>query len=135
MKFLEKRSEELLSMLRIVSAFLFIQHGTQKLFSFPVEARGPFELWTLSPGAAAVIEIVLGPLLLIGLFTRPVAFVLSGFSAFAYFIAHAPRSFYPIANGGESAVLYCFAFLFMAAAGGGKWSVDYLRSKPTSDTG
>lgn len=129
MKFLERFSGELLGALRIVSAFMFIQHGTQKLFNWPVEARGPFELWTLSPGMAAVLELVLGPLLLIGLFTRPVAFVLSGFMAVAYFMAHAPRGFLPITNGGEDAVLYCFAFLYMAAAGGGKWSIDAVRSK------
>lgn len=129
MDFLSRWKDELLSVLRIISAFLFIQHGTQKLFSFPIDARGPFDLWTLSPGAAAIIEVVLGPLLFFGLFTRQVAFVLSGFSAFAYFMAHAPRSFYPIANGGESAVLFCFAFLYIAAAGGGRWSIDAVRSR------
>lgn len=129
MKLFEKWDQELLSILRIVAAFMFTLHGTQKLLGFPIDQRGPFELWTISPGAAGILEIVLGPLLLIGLFTRPVAFVLSGLMAFAYFIAHAPRSFYPIANGGESAVLYCFLFLFIAAAGGGKWSIDALRKK------
>ena len=129
MGFLSKRSEELLSVLRIITAFLFIQHGTQKLFSFPIDARGAYDLWTLSPGAAALIEVILGPLMLVGLFTRVNAFVLSGFSAFAYFIAHAPRGFFPIGNGGESAVLYCFVFLYIAAAGGGKWSIDALRSR------
>ena len=129
MKFIEKWDQELLSVLRIVAAFMFTLHGTQKFFGFPVDPRHPFDLWTLAPGAAGVLEIVLGPLLLIGLFTRPAAFVLSGLMAFAYFIAHAPQSFYPIANGGEDAVLYCFVFLYMAAAGGGKWSIDALRSK------
>jgi len=129
MGFLGKRSEELLSILRIVTAFLFIQHGTQKLFGVPIDARRAFELWTLSPGAAALIEVILGPLMLLGLFTRQIAFVLSGFAAFAYFIGHAPRGFFPIGNGGESAVLYCFIFLYIAAAGGGRWSIDALRSR------
>lgn len=124
MTFLSKWSEEILSLLRIVAAFMFIQHGTQKLFGFPVEARGPYEIMTLSPGLAGLLEIVLGPLLLLGLFTRPVAFVLSGFMAFAYFMSHAPRSFWTLANSGDAAVLYCFVFLYIAAHGGGKWSVD-----------
>ena len=129
MPFLSKWSEEILGLTRIVAAFMFIQHGTQKLFSFPVDARGPYELMTLSPGLAALLEVILGPLLLVGLFTRQVAFVLSGFMAFAYFMAHAPRGFWTLANGGDAAVLYCFLFLYIAAAGGGKWSVDALRSK------
>ena len=129
MKWIEKWQQELLSILRMVAAFMFTLHGTQKLFGFPIDPRGPFELWTLAPGAAGILEIVLGPLLFIGLFTRPAAFVLSGLMAFAYFIAHAPQSNYPIANGGEDAVLYCFVFLYLAAAGGGKWSIDQLRRK------
>jgi putative oxidoreductase len=129
MKWLEKWQQELLSILRMVAAFMFTLHGTQKLFGFPIDPRSPFELWTLAPGAAGILEIVLGPLLFIGLFTRPAAFVLSGLMAFAYFIAHAPQSIYPIANGGEDAVLYCFVFLYLAAAGGGKWSIDQLRRK------
>ena len=129
MAFLEKWSGEILSALRIVAAFMFIQHGTQKLFGFPTEARAPFELLSLSPGLAGLLEVVLGPLLLLGLFTRQIAFVLSGFMAFAYFMAHAPRSFWTLANGGDSAVLYCFVFLYIAAAGGGKWSLDALRGK------
>ena len=129
MKFLEKWDQEILSVTRIVAAFMFTLHGTQKLFGFPIDPRGPFELMTLAPGLAGILEIVLGPLLLIGLFTRQSAFVLSGLMAFAYFMAHAPRSFYPIANGGEDAVLYCFLFLYFAAAGGGKWSIDALRNK------
>lgn len=129
MKFIEKWHQELLSILRIVAAFMFTLHGTQKILGFPVEARGPFELWTLAPGLAGILEIVLGPLLLIGLFTRPIAFILSGQMAVAYFMVFAPRGFYPLANGGEDAVLYCFLFLYIAAAGGGKWSIDTLRQK------
>jgi putative oxidoreductase len=130
MAFLSKWSDEILSLLRIVSSFMFIQHGTQKLFGFPAPARGPYELLTLSPGLAGLLEVVLGPLLLLGLFTRPVAFVLSGFMAAAYFIGHAPRGFFStIANGGDAAVLYCFVFLYIAAVGGGKWSIDAVRTK------
>lgn len=128
MTFLTRWTGQLLSILRIVAAFMFILHGTQKILAFPAEPRGPYELMTLNPGLAGLLEIVLGPLLLIGLFTRPVAFVLSGLAAFAYFLVHAPRSFWPTVNGGEAAVLYCFLFLYIAAAGGGTWSVDAMRS-------
>ena len=113
----------LLSVLRIVAGFLFMQHGTQKWLAFPVARASPSELWTLS-GAAGVLELGGGFLLLLGLFTRPVAFVLSGLMAFAYFIAHAPAGFWPIVNRGELAALYCFVFLYIAAAGGGPWSAD-----------
>jgi putative oxidoreductase len=115
----------LLSVLRIVAAFLFIEHGLQKWFGFPVPFPFPITLWSL-PGIAGVMEIVGGALLLLGLFTRPVAFLLSGEMAFAYFIAHAPKGFWPIVNQGELAALYCFLFLYLAAAGGGPWSVDRL---------
>lgn len=113
----------LLSVLRIVAGFLFMQHGTQKWLAFPVARASPTELWTLS-GVAGVLELGGGFLLLLGLFTRPVAFVLSGLMAFAYFIAHAPAGFWPIVNRGELAALYCFVFLYIAAAGGGPWSAD-----------
>ena len=129
MGFLNRWSGEILSILRIVSAFMFIQHGTQKIFGFPVESRSAFELFSLSPGLAGLLEVILGPLLLIGLFTRPVAFILSGFMAAAYFMAHAPRSAWTLENGGESAVLYCFLFLYFAAVGGGKWTIDGVRSR------
>ncbi len=126
-------SPRLLSILRIVVAFLFTAHGTQKWLSFPAPRSTPTELWTLS-GVAGMLELVGGALLLIGLFTRPVAFVLSGLMAFAYFIAHAPQGFWPILNRGELAAVYCFVFLYLAAAGGGPWSVDELwrarRSEP-----
>lgn len=113
----------LLSVLRIVTAFLFVQHGTQKWLAFPVPRSSPTEFWSLS-GAAGLLELAGGFLLLLGVFTRPVAFVLSGLMAFAYFIAHAPQSFWPIVNRGELAVLYCFVFLYLAVAGGGPWSFD-----------
>jgi putative oxidoreductase len=117
----------LLSVLRIVAALLFVAHGIVKLFGFPAGAPpGQVPLIGLF-GAAAILETVGGGLLLIGLFTRPVAFLLSGQMAFAYFIAHAPKSPYPGINGGEPAILFCFIFLYLAAAGGGAWSVDARR--------
>ncbi|MGD9925304.1 MAG: DoxX family protein [Pseudorhodoplanes sp.] len=119
----------LLSILRIMSGLLFMQHGTAKLLGIPQMAMfAKLQPYSLS-WVAGVLELVGGALLVIGLFTRPVAFVLSGLMAFAYFIAHAPRGFYPIVNAGELAALYCFVFLYLAAAGGGAWSVDALRRK------
>ena len=113
----------LLSVLRIIAAFLFVQHGMQKWLAFPVSPARPTTIESLS-GVAGVFELVGGFLLLLGLFTRPVAFVLSGLMAFAYFIAHAPQGFWTIANRGELAVLYCFVFLYLSVAGGGPWSLD-----------
>jgi putative oxidoreductase len=115
-----------LSILRIVAAFLFMQHGMQKLFDFPAPPDFEVQLVSLI-GLAAILELVGGFLLLIGLFTHPVAFVLSGFMAVAYFMAHAPGGFWPILNDGELAALYCFVFLYLAFAGGGAWSTDRLR--------
>ena len=116
----------LLSVLRIITAFLFIAHGAQKLFGFlaPPGMPGfpPFSLMWVG----GILEFFGGLLLLIGLFTRPVAFILSGMMAVAYFMAHAPGGFWPLQNKGELAVLYCFVFLFLAVAGGGEWSVDRL---------
>jgi putative oxidoreductase len=122
----------LLSVLRIVAAFVFITHGTQKLFGFPVlEPKRTVELFSLF-GFAGVLETVGGLLLLLGLFTRPVAFLLSGEMAVAYFMAHFPRSFWPILNNGEHTVLFCFIFLYLAAAGGGEWALDRARARRTS---
>jgi putative oxidoreductase len=120
-----------LAVLRIVAAFLFVQHGTAKLFGFPAAAgQGTVELMSLA-GLAGVLEVVGGVLLLIGLFARAVAFVLSGEMAVAYFMAHAPQGHVlsPSLNQGEPAVLFCFIFLFIAAAGAGAWSVDAARSR------
>ncbi len=120
-----------LSILRIMSSLLFIAHGTQKLFNFPIrpvaEGAAPpaFELFSLI-GAAGVLEFVGGGFLLIGLFTRPVSFLLSGMMAVAYFIAHHPRTFYPVNNGGDAAILFCFIFLLLFCAGGGPLSVDAI---------
>jgi putative oxidoreductase len=117
-------SPRLLSVLRIVAALLFLQHGLAKLLHFPhVAMFDQLQLFSLL-GLAGVIELVGGVLLLIGLFTRPVAFIMSGEMAVAYFMAHAPRGFFPILNQGELALLFCFVFLYLAAAGGGPWSVD-----------
>jgi putative oxidoreductase len=117
-----------LGILRIVTALLFLQHGTAKLFGFPHVAQfDKFNLQTL-PGIAGVFELVGGALLLVGLFTRPVAFILSGMMAVAYFLAHAKQSFFPILNQGELAVLYCFVFLYLSTAGGGAFGLD-RRSK------
>lgn len=125
---LNRWQPRVLSLLRIVTAFLFMQHGAQKILGFPAPQRHPFELFSLS-GVAGILELFGGFLILIGLFTRPTAFVLSGLMAFAYFIAHAPQSFWPLTNGGESAVLFCFVFLYLFVAGGGSWSVDQLRGR------
>jgi putative oxidoreductase len=117
----------LLGLLRIVTAFLFIQHGTAKLFHVPhVAMFDGLQVMSLM-GAAGVIELVGGALLLIGLFTRPVAFILSGQMAVAYFMAHAPQGPVPLLNGGELAVQWCFLFLYFCAAGAGAWSVDAMR--------
>ncbi len=124
-----KSTPHLLSLMRIIVAFLFMQHGGQKLFNFPQAMSGPpLELFSMI-GLAGILELLGGALLLLGLFTRPVAFVLSGMMAFAYFIAHAPKGFWPVVNQGELAVLYCFVFLYLAAAGGGAWSLDRLWRK------
>lgn len=120
-------ADRLLSVLRIVAAALFIFHGTQKLFNFPPAGMPGFPVSPASLlGTASILEIGGGSLLLIGLFTRPVAFVLAGEMAVAYFKAHAPQSPLPIVNRGELPVLFCFLFLYLAAAGGGRWSLDAL---------
>jgi putative oxidoreductase len=121
--FWSKRSPGLLSILRIVVAFLFMEHGAMKLLGFPGAGDHKVELMSLM-GLAGVLELFGGGLVLLGLFTRPVAFLLSGEMAFAYFMAHAPQGFWPVLNQGEPAVLYCFVFLYLSAAGGGPWSLD-----------
>jgi putative oxidoreductase len=116
-----------LAVLRIMTALLFMQHGTQKILGFP---PSDMETAILSlAGIAGLLELFGGLLVLIGLFTRPVAFVLSGEMAVAYWMVHAPQSFFPIVNGGDSAVLYCFVFLYLVFAGPGAWSIDGLRNE------
>lgn len=117
----------LLSILRIMSGLLLLQHGTGKLLKFPAGVVEPTFTLNSMPGYAGIIELVCGILLVIGLFTRPAAFLASGMTAVAYFYAHAPHGFYPILNQGELAVLYCFVFLYIAAAGAGPWSIDAQR--------
>ena len=124
---LSRLAPHLLSVLRIAAALTYMAHGTQKLFGFP--AAGPqFPMMSLL-GAAGILETFGGLLLLLGLFTRPVAFVLSGQMAVAYFLQHAPRGTWPLVNGGELAVLYCFLWLYISAAGPGPWSVDGVRRR------
>jgi putative oxidoreductase len=117
----------LLSVLRIVAGFMFMLHGMQKLLHFPAPFPRPVELFSLL-GLAGTLELFGGARVLIGLFTRPVAFILSGEMAFAYFMGHFPKSFWPVVNGGDAAALYCFVFLYLAAAGPGPWSVDRWRN-------
>jgi putative oxidoreductase len=122
----------MLAVLRIVAALLFLEHGTQKLFGFPPPVGG------VGPAAfsliwfAAVLELVGGVLLLVGLFTRPVAFILAGEMAFAYWMSHAPRSFFPALNGGDAAILFCFVFLYLTFAGPGAWAMDFARGEGTT---
>ena len=117
-----------LSILRIVSALIFMAHGTAKHFGFPATERGAPEFMS-QIWIGGWIEIVGGILLILGLFTRPVAFVLSGMMAVAYWQFHAPQNVHPLLNGGDAAILYCFVFLYLAFAGGGPWSLDALLRK------
>ena len=120
-------TDKLLSVLRIVAGLAFLQHGLSKFFGIPpFPMQGPLPPLLI---AAATIELVGGALIAIGLFTRPAAFIASGMSAVGYWMAHGSKGFFPAANGGEAILLYCFIFLFLAAAGGGAWSVDAMRKK------
>jgi putative oxidoreductase len=108
---------------------LYFEHGLQKIFNFPPRTNPrPYELFTLNPGLTGLLETVGGILFLFGLFTRPVAFLLSGEMAFAYFMSHAPRGFFPAQNGGNLAIVYCFVFLYFFVAGAGVWSLDRMRA-------
>jgi putative oxidoreductase len=134
MGFLDRFSGPLLSVLRIMTGLLFMEHGTTKLLGFPAT-----EMFAQPPEAgsliwiAGVLELVGGALVAIGLFTRPVAFVLAGQMAAAYFMAHASQAFWPVQNQGDAAILFCFIFLYIAAAGGGPWSLDgvVFKRKPS----
>lgn len=126
---LEKYQPQLRAILRIVVALLFMEHGLAKLLQFPVPQPGvPYPLPTILV-AAGVIEIVGGALITVGLFTRLVAFICAGEMAVGYFMFHFPQGFWPIVNMGEAAILYCFVFLYLSAAGPGSWSVDAMRTK------
>ena len=127
-KLFDAWSPRLLGVLRIAASLLFLQHATAKLFAFP--HVGSFDNLQVASllGVAGAIELVGGVLVLVGLFTRAAAFILSGQMAVAYFLAHAPQGFFPLLNQGELAALYCFVFLYLAAAGGGAWSLDEQRA-------
>ena len=118
-----------LSILQIMVGLLYMEHGLNKLFDLPpTPTHMAYRLFSLVPGLAAPLELFGGLLIALGLFTRPVAFILSGEMAFAYFIAHARRSFFPLLNNGDSAILYCFVFLYFAVVGAGAWSIDQMRA-------
>ena len=126
---LERHRPTALAGLRIITGLMFMQHGTQKIFSFPAEARGPFELMS-QMGIGGVLELAGGALIVLGLFTRPVAFLLSGMMAVAYFQFHAMAGgLFPMVNGGELAALYCWVFLYLVFAGPGALSVDGILAK------
>lgn len=125
---LSRWQPQLLAILRIVVGLLFLEHGTQKLFGFPVPLPMPGPLPPLILAAGA-IELVAGLLITVGLFTRLAAFIASGEMAIAYFYGHFPKGFWPAANEGEGAILYCFIFLYLAAAGAGAWSIDNARRR------
>lgn len=124
MNALSAHAPKVLGLLRIVTGLMFMQHGTQKIFGFPAPARGPFELFS-QMGIGGVLELVGGALIVLGLFTRPVAFILSGMMAVAYFQFHfATGGIYPLVNGGELAALYCWVFLYLTFAGPGAFALD-----------
>jgi putative oxidoreductase len=119
----------LLSVLRFMTGLTLLQHGTGKLLHFPAGAVPPTFALNSWPGYAGFVELTCGILLVLGLLTRPAAFIASGFAAVAYFMVHFPRGFFPILNGGELAVVYCFVFLYICVAGPGPWSIDAAMKK------
>lgn len=126
MKFLDGFGEQAYALLRIVAGVLFLAHGVQKFFNFPVAFPMPLNPMMY---AAGTIELVAGALIIIGLFTRPAAFIASGMSAVGYWVAHGSQGPFPIVNGGETIILYCFIFLFIATRGAGIWSVEGATKK------
>jgi putative oxidoreductase len=124
-------SPRMLSVLRIMTGLLFLEHGTQKFLAFPPRANPAPALFSLL-GLQGILELVGGILIVIGLFTRPVAFILAGDMAVAYFYAHAPRGFFPTLNMGQLAILFSFVFLYLFVAGGGAWSIDQQRASSRS---
>jgi putative oxidoreductase len=127
-----KISSYVLSVVRIVVGLLFLEHGTSKYLGFPAVPHAP-DAMSMS-GVGGLLELIGGALIVVGLFTRPVAFVLCGEMAVAYFYAHFPRNFFPVINGGDAAILYCFVFLYLMFAGAGPWSLDALFSRSRSQT-
>jgi putative oxidoreductase len=128
-RLLERWQPQALALLRIFAALLFLEHGTAKLFQFPIAQPGVPEHLPTILLAAAIIELVGGVLVTLGLFTRLAAFIMSGEIAIGYFMFHFPQSFWPLANKGEAAILYAFIFLYIAAAGPGAWSLDGMRMR------
>jgi len=126
---LDRYRPHALAILRIMTALLYIEHGTQKLLGFPAPPEGGQPPVLSLFGIGGVLELGGGLLLLLGLFTRPVAFVLAGEMAVAYWMVHAPRSFYPVLNMGDAAILYCFVFLLFVVTGPGAWSLDAWRTR------
>ena len=126
-RLLEKWQPQLLALLRVMAALLFMEHGMAKLFHFPVPQPGAPDPLPLLLLAAAIIEVIGGVLVALGLFTRLAAFLMAGEIAIGYFLFHFPKSFWPIVNQGEAAILFCFIFLYLASAGPGAWSVDGAR--------
>lgn len=120
---------QLLGILRIVAGLLFLAHGLVKLFGFPPGAQPGQQGMITLLGIAGIIELVAGALIVLGLFTRPAAFLAAGEMAVAYWMMHAPRSFYPVVNQGDAAILFCFLFLYLVAAGPGAFSLDGARAR------
>ena len=129
-----RRAPYALALLRIASGLIFLEHGTQKFLGFPPGEMAGGGLALNNPGAfAGIVELVAGLLIVIGLFTRPAAFIASGTMAVAYWMAHAPQNPFPVNNAGDAAILYCFIFLYLVFAGPGVWSVDDVRSRTRLD--
>jgi putative oxidoreductase len=126
---LDRWSPYALAVLRIVTALIFMLHGTQKLLGFPAPPQSGTPPLLSLYGIGGILELAGGLLILIGLFTRPVAFILAGEMAVAYWMFHAPRSMYPLLNGGDAAILYCFVFLLFVFTGPGAWSIDGTRER------
>ncbi len=127
MTFLNKYTPQIQGIMRIAIGMLFLEHGTNKIFHFPIAANATVHAWNLvafPAGPAGLIEVVAGILIIFGLFSRFAAFIASGEMAFAYFMAHSPKSFFPLLNGGGEAICFCFIFLFFAAAGPGAFAVN-----------
>ncbi len=127
---LVRRAPYALALLRIVSGLIFLAHGTQKFIGFPDGQMAGSGLAFDNAGAfAGIVELVAGFLIAIGFFTRPAAFLASGTMAMAYWMAHAPQNMFPVNNGGDAAILYCFVFLYLVFAGPGAWSVDSMKAR------